>query len=202
VSPLAYLFKGMILLYRYTLSSVMGMHCRYQPTCSVYALEAITAHGAIKGMWLAVRRIGLQAFGTRAIRRDEPLASLEAVLVPLFLHHRYQLEGAVRSVGGVDYTYAVRGDGQTPVRVVPADRQREALDVVLETLDPEFLAIPRPLLDSIPPRPFGASGGEEFAKRTGLTLDPLGAALEPGPELYEALLRKLAADLKACLENP
>jgi len=36
----------------------MGRHCRYHPTCSAYALEAIEKHGAVRGWWLAVKRIG------------------------------------------------------------------------------------------------------------------------------------------------
>lgn len=44
--------------YRLLLSPWIGHYCRYQPTCSVYALEALERHGAIKGSWLALRRIG------------------------------------------------------------------------------------------------------------------------------------------------
>ncbi len=44
--------------YRLLLSPWVGMHCRYQPTCSAYALEALEVHGPIKGSWLAIKRIG------------------------------------------------------------------------------------------------------------------------------------------------
>lgn len=57
MSPLAYLFKGLVLGYRYTLSSFMGHGCRFRPTCSEYAIDAITAHGALRGGLMAVRRI-------------------------------------------------------------------------------------------------------------------------------------------------
>ncbi|MFQ5679430.1 MAG: zinc-dependent metalloprotease [Gemmatimonadota bacterium] len=125
---------------------------------------------------LAVRSIGLEKLDERALRPGEELASLEAVLVPLYLHHRYQVEAAVRSVGGADYSYAVRGDGQTPVRVVPGRRQREALEAVLETLRPEALVVPERLLELIPPAAFGMRREERFKHRTGPTFDPLGAA--------------------------
>jgi len=46
-----------IRFYRYFLSPLLGVRCRYEPTCSVYAIEAIEEHGALKGSWLAVRRI-------------------------------------------------------------------------------------------------------------------------------------------------
>jgi putative membrane protein insertion efficiency factor len=49
---------GAIRLYRLTLSPWIGQGCRYTPTCSVYAEEAIRAHGALRGSWLAVRRLG------------------------------------------------------------------------------------------------------------------------------------------------
>ena len=43
--------------YRLVISPLYGQVCRYHPTCSAYALEAITVHGSIKGTWLAVRRV-------------------------------------------------------------------------------------------------------------------------------------------------
>ena len=57
-SLLAGFFTGVVKFYQYFLSPLLGPNCRYQPTCSAYALEAIAAHGALKGGWLAIRRIG------------------------------------------------------------------------------------------------------------------------------------------------
>ncbi|MFC1500034.1 zinc-dependent metalloprotease [Candidatus Zixiibacteriota bacterium] len=125
---------------------------------------------------LAVRQTGLISFGERNIRVGEPLAALEEVLVPLYFHHRYQMESAAHSLGGADYTYALRGDGQVPLEIVPADKQREALDLILATLEPRFLALPEETLNLIPPRAFGMTSGEVFASRTAPTLDPLGMA--------------------------
>ena len=56
-SPLAWLLLGVVRLYQVTLSPLMGGHCRFQPTCSRYAAEAIQTHGGLKGGWLALRRI-------------------------------------------------------------------------------------------------------------------------------------------------
>ncbi len=123
-----------------------------------------------------VRRIGLARFGPEVLREGEPLSALHGVLVPLYLHHRYQVEAALRSVGGADYNYAVRGDGQTPVAVVPAGRQRAALDAVLATLEPSFLAIDEATLDLIPPAAFFSADQERFSSVTYPTFDPLGAA--------------------------
>lgn len=44
-------------LYRYTISPFLGNNCRYSPTCSAYAIEALRTHGAFKGTWLAAKRI-------------------------------------------------------------------------------------------------------------------------------------------------
>ena len=49
---------GIVRFYRTVLSPWLGMNCRYQPTCSSYAIEALQRHGAAKGGWLALRRIG------------------------------------------------------------------------------------------------------------------------------------------------
>lgn len=125
---------------------------------------------------LEVRRIGLERFGVSAVREGKPLAELERVLVPLYLHHRYQVEATAHTLGGVDYSFAVRGDGQRPLEIVAPDRQRRALNAILLTVEPEFLALPDTLLALIPPRAFGMSPGETFQKWTSPTLDPLAAA--------------------------
>jgi uncharacterized protein DUF4953/uncharacterized protein DUF5117 len=114
---------------------------------------------------LQVRRAALSRFGEAAIRRGEPLALLEEVLVPLYLHHRYQVEAAVKVVGGQYYSYALRGDGQAPLRAVPAAEQRRALGAVLQTLAPRELVIPRAVLAQLPPRPSGFPEHRELFDR-------------------------------------
>ena len=52
-----FLLIGFLRAYRFVISPMYGQVCRYYPTCSAYALEAITVHGSIKGSWLAVRRV-------------------------------------------------------------------------------------------------------------------------------------------------
>ena len=54
---LAWPLLGLVWLYRNALSPLLGMNCRFQPTCSEYAEEALRTHGAFKGGWLAIRRI-------------------------------------------------------------------------------------------------------------------------------------------------
>ncbi len=46
-----------VLLYRVTLGRVMGGHCRFQPSCSQYMIDAVQKHGPIKGAWRGIKRI-------------------------------------------------------------------------------------------------------------------------------------------------
>ncbi len=57
MSPLARVLSVGVYAYRYTLSPLLGPACRYEPSCSAYALEAVRLHGAVRGTWLALRRI-------------------------------------------------------------------------------------------------------------------------------------------------
>jgi putative membrane protein insertion efficiency factor len=57
MTPLAYIVSLPVRAYKMLLSPWLGMNCRYQPTCSSYALEALENHGAFRGGWLALRRI-------------------------------------------------------------------------------------------------------------------------------------------------
>ena len=52
-----HLLIGFIRAWRFAISPLYGQVCRYHPSCSAYALEAVTVHGSIRGTWLAVRRI-------------------------------------------------------------------------------------------------------------------------------------------------
>ncbi|MGH1458726.1 MAG: membrane protein insertion efficiency factor YidD [Paracoccaceae bacterium] len=58
MSPLAHLLALPIRAYRLVFSPWVGFNCRYQPTCSAYALEALQKHGAFRGGWMAAKRIG------------------------------------------------------------------------------------------------------------------------------------------------
>jgi len=125
---------------------------------------------------IRVRNIGMGNFGTSMIRNGRPLSDLEYVLLPLYMHHRFQLRAAAQTLGGADYTYAVKGDGQTPVAIVPGEEQRDALETILSALTVDFLALPEEVVGMIPPPAFRHEEGEVFAGHTELLFDPLGAA--------------------------
>ena len=127
---------------------------------------------------MAIRKASLAKFGENAIKRGEPMATIEEVLVPLYLHHRYQVEAAASSLGGIYFTYSMRGDGRQPVRPASAAEQRAALDALLATLKPSELALPRELLKKIPPRPSGYGGSRElFPRYTGQMFDTITPAV-------------------------
>ena len=96
--------------------------------------------------------------------------------MPLYFFHRYQTEAAVKVVGGLDYNYAVKGDGQFTVKVVDVNTQRTALNSILKTIDAEVLAIPKSKLDLFPPRAFTYwRSRESFKGKTGVGFDALSA---------------------------
>lgn len=129
-----------------------------------------------------VRRIGLDQFGIRNIPEGSPMSELENKFLPLYLHHRYQLTAATKEIGGVYFTYAVRGkSGAEPKTVadpVPATRQRDALNAVLATIDAKELSVPDSLIRLMPPVAYGYGSGrsELFAKRTSPSFDVIGVA--------------------------
>ena len=55
------------------------------------------------------------------------MSSIEEVLVPMYLLHRYQIEAASKVLGGIEYNYALKGDGQIVTALIPFDQQIKAL---------------------------------------------------------------------------
>jgi hypothetical protein len=126
---------------------------------------------------MELRKQVLNRFSVNNIPQGTPMATLEEVLVPMYMYHRYQLEAAVKLLGGLYYTYAVRGDGQEVVKMIPGNDQRQALESLLRTIKPQALALPERILNIIPPRPEGYYRNRElFNIKTRVTFDPLSAA--------------------------
>jgi len=139
---------------------------------------------------LEVRRIALERFGEHNVKVGTPLALLEEVLAPVYFHHRYQLEAAIKMVGGLSYGYPVRGDGQPGATAIPRDDQVRALEVVLTALVPAALDLPESVIGLLPPRPFGyRSNRELFKHRTAPGFDALGAAATASDLVVGGLLQ-------------
>lgn len=124
-----------------------------------------------------VRRIAMSRFGENNLASGQPLSRLVEVFSPLYLYHRYQLTAAVKLIGGVEYSYSVRGDGQGGSAPVDGAHQRRALNSVLRGLDPVVLAVPESVTEILLPTAFGYERSrEELATATAPVFDWMGAA--------------------------
>jgi len=126
---------------------------------------------------LDVRAAALKQFGENNIPVGQPMSTLADTLVPIYMLHRYQTEATAKILGGVDYNYALRGDGQKIAEPVPPADQTAAKVQLFRTIDPAVLDLPEALLKLLPPRAFGyPPTREQFKTRTGLVFDPVAAA--------------------------
>ena len=103
---------------------------------------------------MQVRRIALDAFGPHVLRGGEPASSLRDVLPPVYLYHRYQVEAAAKSIGGVAFDYELNTGNQNGVTAVAPADQRRALEALLATLDPAELDLSDRVLALMAPSPF------------------------------------------------
>jgi hypothetical protein len=125
----------------------------------------------------AVRDVLISKFNESVIAPGDPMWMLNERFVPVYLHHRYAIEAATKAIGGMEYTFALRGDGQTPATVVAPAKQRAALRELIATIQPRELAVPERIVKMIPPSPYGFSGGWGFATTpAGIVYDPLAIA--------------------------
>ena len=145
-----------------------------------------------------VRRVALSRFGLRNIRVGEPVATLQERLAPLYFWHRFALNGVTKTIGGMTYQNAVRGDGQIATRPIDGGHQREALSALLAQLQPSELAIPDTVLALLGPRPSGYDGpvnnsnspvGELFRGRTDPAFDEISAARTLAQMIVDGILQ-------------
>ena len=122
-----------------------------------------------------VRRIALANFGPAALAEGRPLSDLNAVIVPIYLYHRYQVEAAAKSLGGLNFSYQIKGQGEAPAVPVAPSEQRRALEALVKTLKPAVLDLPDETLNYLTPGDIGYAGGgsieELFPNRTGPVFD-------------------------------
>lgn len=138
-----------------------------------YGTDVIDQMGHI----LEVRRVALDNFSEENIRMGRPMADLENTLVPIYLYHRYQTEAVAKLIGGVNYSYKVRGDDQPNPEIVDAELQRNAVQSLIQTLQPGTLALPEDIIEVIPPQPAQIpSSREHFRGYSNPMLDPVAMA--------------------------
>lgn len=125
-----------------------------------------------------LRDHALGRFGANTIANGRPFSDLEEVLVPVYFYHRYQAEAVGKWIGGLDYRYALREEGNAyRYRPVSPVRQRRALLALMRTLRPEFLALDESLRRTIPPKAYGYERSRESPEGyTGRQLDPVSLA--------------------------
>jgi hypothetical protein len=160
---------------------------------------------------MEVRAAAVARFGPGALTPSAPLADLRRAFVPVWLLHRYQVEAAAKLLGGVDFTYSVRGDGREDMRPVPAAVQRHALAALLATLTPQALTVPPTL---VPRLSAGWSGDNDrqaqieiFPTAGGPVFDPLaatelGAAVTLSDLLAPERLDRLEIQNQADAQSP
>lgn len=144
---------------------------------------------------LDIRAVVLRNFGENNIKPGAPMATLEEVLVPMYFFHRYQVEAASKLIGGLNYRYALRGDGQPIAELLTPQQELNALEALIRSTQPAALMLPEGLLKNIPPRPLGYSRHRELVKiRTELTFDPLTAAETAADLTYSMILHPARAN--------
>ena len=137
---------------------------------------------------MEIRKVVLKNFGEKNIKPGAPMATLEEVLVPMYFMHRYQVEAASKVIGGLNYRYALRGDGQPVTDLIDPKIQQKALDALLNTVTVEALGLQESLIKNIPPRPLGYVRHRELVKlKTEMTFDPMSVA-ETGADLTYSML--------------
>ncbi|MEM7675778.1 MAG: zinc-dependent metalloprotease, partial [Myxococcota bacterium] len=140
---------------------------------------------------LAVRTIAMQRFGAQSLLPKTPLAGLEEVFAPIYFYHRYQLEAATKSVGGLLYTYALKEEPGRVAAMVDGATQRRALQTILSAITPQALDIPEATLRSLLPRAYGLERNRElFASETRPAFDALGAARTAASMVISGLLQR------------
>ncbi|MDE3097821.1 MAG: zinc-dependent metalloprotease, partial [Chloroflexota bacterium] len=136
-----------------------------------------------------VRRVAMQKFGLRNIRDGEPLALLQDRFPLLYFFHRFALSAVTRTLGGLEYAYSVKGDGQQATRVIGPARQRDAMAQLVAALDPRELAIPDTVLTLFAPRLDAGGNVELLGERTAPAFDELGAARTLAQMIVDGVLQ-------------
>ena len=128
---------------------------------------------------MEVQRHVISHFDERAIAVGEPLSALRHRFGAAYLFHRLTMGAAAKAIGGMEFRYAVRGDLGEPTRLVDSMRQRRALELLLDCLEPKELEIPENVLVLLAPPAFGyrqTLDSRDFTSKAAPAFDQLGIA--------------------------
>jgi hypothetical protein len=140
---------------------------------------------------MSVRRVAMRNFGLRNIRVGDPVALLQERFVPVYFMHRFAINTLAKTIGGMEYSNAIRGDNLVATRPIPAAQQRRALSALVEAMSPAELAIPDTIITLLGPRPFSYGPYVElFGSRTRPAFDELGAARTLAQMIADAVLQR------------
>jgi len=138
-----------------------------------------------------VRRVAMSAFGERNIRAGEPINLLQERFAALYFMHRFALNELSKTIGGMEYSNAVRGDGQQATRPIPYQQQANALRDMLAALRPAELAIPDTALSLMSPNATAVTPFVElFGSRTRPAFDELGAGQTLAQMIVDLILQR------------
>ncbi len=175
-----------------------------RPLGSAHPLAHLWDNGAdpaaqLEETW-KVRRLALDRFAADRIAAGQPLALLQEVLATVYFHHRFQLEAATKLIAGLDYSYALRGEGSevgpgARASAVDGGWQRRALAAVLATLDPVELDLSEETLSLLLPRPVDYEPNRELfvGQATAPAFDAIGAAATAAAVTVRGLLHRQRA---------
>ena len=137
-----------------------------------------------------IRERAIENFSEYNVPEGTPNSVLEDVFVPLYFFHRYQTEAAVKLIGGMDYNYSLVGDNHQEYYHIEKVNQIQALNSLMKTLHPDFLAIPKDKLQLFPPRAFGhPRTRESFKSNLGVAFDPFSVAETSADMTLSLILR-------------
>ena len=139
----------------------------------------------------SVRHVAVSKFGERNIRVGEPITLLQERFAALYFMHRFALNALSKTIGGLEYANAVRGDGQQATRPIAYQQQANALRDMLAALRPEELAIPDTVLSLMSPNANEVTPFVElFGSRTRPVFDELGAAQTLAQMVVDMILQR------------
>ena len=152
--------------------------------------DASTASEFLKNQ-MDVRRVAMSRFGLRNIRAGEPVAMLQERFASLYFFHRFALNSLSKTIGGMEYTNPVAGDGQQATKPIGRPQQMTALRQLARALRPEELAIPDTILTLMVPNAGAVSPSVElFGSRTRPSFDELGAARTLANMILDMVLQR------------